>query len=151
MKKNILFFTVFIFFVLFSYGQEKYIKKYSRISDSLALVYGIPRAVILSVAIVESSAGMDKKANILKNHFGITGKNKIAETHKIKTRYKQYKSVEDSYVAFCELIVNKKFYKKLRGSKNYELWIHEISRTGYSEKPDVWKNRVVGVIKKYKL
>ena len=79
------------------------------------------------------------------------GKNDLKKTHGIKTRYKQYPNAEASFVDFCRLMTNKKFYKKLKGNMNHRPWIDAISNAGYSEVPEMWKERVTTTIRKHKL
>jgi flagellum-specific peptidoglycan hydrolase FlgJ len=133
------------------FSQTKYVQKYRPLADSLSEEYGIPAAVILGVAIVESGSGTSRNAKMLNNHFGIVGKNKLLKTKGIKSRYKQYDSVEDSYHAFCKLLKKKKYYKKLKDNKDYKLWVDAISKSGYTEAPATWKQRVSDVIRKNKL
>lgn len=130
---------------------SQYIKKYRVIADSLSHEYSIPSAVILGVAIVESSAGTSRTVRLMNNHFGMTGKNKLKATHNIKTMYKQYPSAASSYRDFCLLVVNRKFYPKLQKNKDYKAWLSAISKTGYSARPEEWVKRVSGVIVKNKL
>ena len=137
--------------VLVTGQTKKYIKKYRPVADSLGKVYGIPSAVILGVAIVESSTGSGQTSTLLNNHFGIVGKNTLKKTHKIKTRYKYYSTVTASYIDFCKLVSKRKFYSKLKKNLNYTLWVDAISKSGYSEVPSIWKERVLSVIKKHKL
>lgn len=132
-------------------AQSKYVKKYRPIADSLAAVYEIPAAVILGVAIVESGSGASRNAKMLNNHFGITGKNNLLKTKGIKSRYKQYSRVADSYEDFCKLLSRRKFYSTLKGNKDYHVWVDSISKTGYSEMPAEWKKRINGAIRKNKL
>ncbi len=132
-------------------AQSGYIKKYRPLADSLSEKYGIPSSVILGVAIVESGAGNTRTARLLNNHFGIVGVNKLQKTHGVKTRYKQYASVADSYVAFCQLISRRKFYPRLKGQKDYTLWINAISKTGYSERAEEWRKKITSAIQKNKL
>ena len=134
-----------------TFSQSKYVKKYRPIADSLSMIYGIPSEVILGVAIIESSSGTSKNCKLLNNHFGITGKNNLWETKKIKTRYKQYPTSEASYADFCKLVSKRKFYPKLKGNPKYQKWIDAISKTGYSEQPEVWKKRVNDAIINNKL
>lgn len=138
-------------FTMLAYGQKGYIAKYRPIADSLSAVYGIPSAVILAVAIVESSAGEGKNCKLLNNHFGIVGKNNLLQTKGIKTRYKQYMNSESSFVDFAQMISRKKYYTKLKGNKHANAWIDEISKHGYSEKPAEWRKRIKQTIKKYQL
>lgn len=151
-RKINLLFLFFFFLHSAPYAQTKgYIHKYRPIADSLSQVYDIPASVMLGVAVVESSSGTSRTARLLNNHFGIVGKNNLKQTHKIKTRYKQYLSALASYIDFCELIRRRKFYSALKKNADTLLWIDAISRSGYSEVPSVWKQRVIEVIKKNNL
>lgn len=132
-------------------AQSKYVKKYRHLADSLSEVYEVPAAIILGVAIVESGAGASRNAKLLNNHFGIVGKNNLLKTKGIKSRYKQYSSVADSYEDFCQLLSRRKFYPTLKGNKDYRLWVDAISKTGYSEVPAEWKKRINTAIRKNKL
>jgi len=130
---------------------KAYISKYRPLADSLAAVYEIPMAVILGIAVVESSSGAGRNCKLLNNHFGIVGKNHLWKTKKIKTRYKYYPNATESYISFCRLMTHKKFYKKLKGNLNYKLWLTAISKSGYSELPSVWIPRITSIIQNYKL
>ena len=129
-------------------AQTKYVKLFKPYADSLSKEYGIPAAVMLGVAILESGSGTSKNAKALNNHFGIVGKNKLTE---YKSRYKQYDHARDSYKDFCKLVKKKKFYDKLKGNSDPTVWIEALSKAGYSEVPETWKERVLSTIKKNKL
>lgn len=132
-------------------AQSKYVRKYSGLADSLQAAYGIPSAVILGIAIIESSSGTSRNCRLLHNHFGIVGKNNLLKTKRIKSRYKQYANDTDSYIDFCRLMTTKRFYSKLKGNMNYKLWIDAISKAKYSEVPAIWKERILSAIRKNKL
>lgn len=132
-------------------AQSPYIKKYRTLADSLSREYKIPVAVILGVAIVESGAGKSRNSKLLNNHFGIVGKNDLMKTNGIKSRYKQFPSVTASYVAFCKLVKKRKYYDKLKGNANYTLWLEAMSKAGYSEAPEEWKQKIATTIRKHKL
>ena len=51
------------------------------------------------------------------------------KTKGIKSAYKQYDNVAESYKDFCKVVKKKKFYKKLKGNKDYKTWVDEISKT----------------------
>ena len=119
-----------------------YVRTYKDIALSKSTEYSIPYKVILGVAIVESGSGQSRTARELNNHFGIVGKNSL----KRKTRYRQYENVRESYDHFCRVLTRKAFYSGLKSTRNHELWIRAISRTGYSEMPSIWEKRVLGVI-----
>ena len=133
------------------YSQSKYVRKYRPLADSLSSVYGVPTSIILGVAMLESGAGTSRNCKLLHNHFGIVGKNDLLKTKHIKTRYKQYPDSMASYVDFCRLMTKKKFYKKLKHNDDYTLWVDAMSKSGYSEIPDYWRQKVLETIKKHKL
>jgi uncharacterized FlgJ-related protein len=124
--------------------ERRYIDKYRVLANTKASDYGIPAEVILAVAIVESGAGATKVARELNNHFGMIGKNHV----KWKTRYRQYRTTEESYDHFCRYIADKSFYEKLRKGAKDSVWIAEISHLGYSEKPRIWERRLNVMLKK---
>jgi len=136
---------------LLGVAQTKYVKKYRPLADSLEKEFGIPASVILGVAIIESSSGTSPNCKLLNNHFGIVGKNKVFKTKRIRTRYKQYPDSRASYIDFCKVLSRKKFYKKLKGNLNYHLWLDAISKSGYSEVPSIWKQRITSAIQRNKL
>ena len=145
-------FTIFLVFVtIFGSAQTKYVKKYRPLADSLSREFGIPAAVILGVAIIESSSGTSYNCKLLNNHFGIIGKNSVLKTKNVRTRYKQYPNSTASYIDFCKVLAKKKFYKKLKGNLNYHLWLDAISKAGYSEVPSIWKQRITATIQHNKL
>jgi Bax protein len=120
-------------------------------ADSLSDEYGVPASVILGVAIMESASGTSRNCKLLNNHFGIVGKNDLLKTKGVKSRYKQYPNARASYIAFCKLMAKKKFYKKLKGNMDHKLWADAISKAGYSEIPEIWKQRLLDIIRKNKL
>ena len=134
-----------------SFGQSKFVKKFRPLADSLSTEYGIPASVILAISILESGSGTSRNCKLLNNYFGIEGKNKLHKTKGIKSRYKQYHDATASFIDFCHVIKKKKFYKKLKGNMNYRLWVDTISKNGYSEVPEIWKERVLATIRKNKL
>lgn len=149
------FFAVLIISLLLSVTASaqsvSFVRKYRPLADSLSAAYGIPAAVILGVAIIESSSGTSRNCRLLNNFFGIVGKNNLVKTKGIKSRYKQYDTDTASFVGFCKLLAKKKYYKKLYGNMDYRLWTDAISKSGYSEVPAVWRQRVNDTIKKNKL
>jgi Bax protein len=134
-----------------SFAQTKFVKKFRPLADSLSTEYGIPASVILGISIIESSSGTSRNCKLLNNYFGIVGKNKLLKTKGIKTRYKQYHDATASFIDFCHVIKKKKFYKILKGNMNYNLWADAISKSGYSEIPVIWKERIIATIRKNKL
>jgi flagellum-specific peptidoglycan hydrolase FlgJ len=147
MKKLARFLLILVFLSHFTNAQgTAYIQKYDEIAKNLSAEFGIPKSIILSVAIVESGYGRSKVARKLNNHFGIVGKNRVRWS-----RYKQYASAEDSFRDFCIKMSGKKFYANLKGNPDYLLWIKKISYTGYSTRPRQWQKKIKTIIKKHNL
>jgi flagellum-specific peptidoglycan hydrolase FlgJ len=110
----------------------------------------IPASIILAVAIHESAAGTSKIAKYLNNHFGVKGKNSSKE---IKSAYKGYPSVEDSYDNFIEVLQNRAAFSRLfdkYGAGNYTGWAKGIQRGGYAHSK-LWSAKVIALIEKYEL
>lgn len=133
------------------FSQSKYVTRFKPLADSLSRVYGIPSSVILGVAVLESGSGTSRNSKLLNNHFGIVGKNNLMKTKGIRSVYKQYPSVYASYLDFCRLLSRRKYYQKLKGNTNHKLWVEAMSKAGYSEVPEDWKNKVLTTIRKNKL
>jgi flagellum-specific peptidoglycan hydrolase FlgJ len=128
-----------------------FIKKFKPLADSLSSSYGIPVSIILGVAIIESGNGTSRNCKLLNNYFGTVGKNNLLKTKGIKTRYRQYPDAKASFVDFCAIITRKQYYKKLKGNRDYKLWVEAMSKAGYSEDPDVWRKEVYKAIRNNKL
>ncbi len=134
------------------FAQSKtFVQKFRNLADSLSAEYEIPSAIILGVAILESSSGTSRNCKLLNNYFGMEGKNKLQKTHGIKSRYKAYDDAIESFVHFCKVIKKKKYYKNLKGNNHYKLWTEAMSQHGYSEVPTIWKQRVNDTIRKNRL
>ena len=126
-------------------------EKYQPLADSLSQVYQIPTAVILGVALIESGSGTSRNSKLLKNFFGIKGRNNLLKTKGIRSGYKQYKTDTASFVDFCTLVAKKQFYPTLAGNPDYRPWILALSKTGYSEVPETWRKLITNAIRKNRL
>lgn len=78
--KFIGFFLLFLSISFVGQAQSKYINTYKGIADSLSKEYNIPLKVIFGIALIESSNGTSRNCRLLKNHFGIVGKNNLLQT-----------------------------------------------------------------------
>ncbi len=128
----------------------EYIEKYKEVAIHYMEEYGCPASIILGVAMHESAHGNSRVARYLNNHFGIKGPN---SSKKIRSAYKGYASVEESYQDFIH------FLKKRKGTEQlfeqyqpheYEKWVRGIARSGYAHSGS-WSTKVIGMIQKYNL
>lgn len=137
---------------LASYAQttRAYIEKNLPLAQELMKENHIPASIILGIAIHESAAGTSKIARYLNNHFGVKGEN---NSSKIKSAYKGYESVEDSYIHFIEFMHSRAVYSKLfekYDEDDYLGWARGIQKGGYA-RSKAWASQVIGLIKKYEL
>lgn len=132
------------------YTTKSYIERHGPAAQELMRETGVPASVILAVAIHESAYGNSRIARYLNNHFGIKGKN---NSKKIRSAYKGYKSVKESYRDFVGLLKRRKATRPLfdkHGSDDYKSWVQGIARGGYSESRD-WSRKVISTINRYDL
>jgi flagellum-specific peptidoglycan hydrolase FlgJ len=93
---------------------ERFISKYGPLADSLEREFGIPASLILGVSIIESSSGTSRNCRLLKNFFGVKGRNNLLKTKGIRSGYKQYATDTASFVDFCKIVSEKKSMPVLR-------------------------------------
>ncbi len=133
-------------------SSRQYISHYAPLAKKLSVQTGIPASVILGVALIESGHGSSKNCILLKNHFGIVGKNKLAlYASPYKSIYKGYASDEASYQNFCNVIKSKKYYSQLKGNKNYKLWLQTINSNHYSLAGTIWTSTISKAINSHQL
>lgn len=127
-----------------------YIEQHKAAAIQYMEEYGCPASIILAVAMHESAHGNSKIARYLNNHFGIKGPNNSKE---IRSAYKGYGSVEESYQDFVGLLQRRKSTRKLFDlyePHEYRKWVQGIARSGYAQSP-TWSSKVIGMIRKYHL
>ena len=145
-KIKILSLVVMLFFCVKTSAQSSYINQYKTLATELSQEFGIPTSVILSIAYVETGGGNSKTSQILNNHFGMVGENKVNNS-----RFRSFTDAKDSFRAFCQMVTRKKYYQKLKGNLNHTDWISAIAAAGYATKPEEWKSKISTVIKKFGL
>lgn len=148
------FFTLLFITVSLSVSAQnsalEYIQKYKDIAVRHMEEQGVPASVILAISMHESANGNSKIAKYLNNHFGIKGKNSSTE---IKSSYRGYDSVTDSYLDFIGAMRRNKKFEALFGkypSYDYYNWVLGIQNGGYAASK-LWGSHVLAIIKKYKL
>lgn len=131
---------------------KKYLQQYEPIAVNLMKESGVPASVILGVAMLESGMGTSKNARLLRNHFGIVGKNNLAKNGgTYRSVYREFASDSVSYRQFVKLVQKRKWYPGMKGSDDYQAWLKKLIQSGYSTAGQVWINRVSAVIRRYKL
>ena len=129
---------------------QEYIERYKDDAIRYMEEYGCPASIILAVAMHESAHGNSKIARYLNNHFGIKGPNNSTE---IRSAYKGYESVSDSYRDFIDFLQRRDRTRELFDRyqpHEYRKWVQGIARSGYAQAP-TWSTRVIGMIRRYNL
>ncbi|MES2279378.1 MAG: glucosaminidase domain-containing protein [Bacteroidota bacterium] len=162
MKKTVLL-TILVISALAVSAQDKskntsasYIEKFKDNAIEIMHQSGIPASIILGIAMHESGNGNSAIAKNLNNQFGMKGgttsvyyKNK----KKVKSAYKQYDSIMDSFNDFARVITEKKKFSHLAeqfSSVDYVGWVKGIERSGYASSKK-WGKQVLAIINKYQL
>lgn len=136
--------------ITFSVGAQttaEYIAEHAEYAQTLMREHKIPASVVLAVAIHESASGTSKIARYLNNHFGIKGANSNTE---IRSSYKDYPSVQESYDSFLEFLKSRSSFTSLfekYDQFDYRNWARGIQRGGYA-RSRTWASQIIGIIKK---
>src|SRR5690606_31028123 len=129
---------------------ETYIEQYKEAALHYMEEYGCPASIILAIALHESAYGTSRVARHLNNHFGIKGPN---NSKVIRSAYKGYDSIAESYADFVGLLKRRKRTQQLFDQyqpHEYEKWVRGIARSGYAHSPS-WSSKVISIIRKYNL
>lgn len=143
----------FLFFSINAFGQsvsQRYIDEHQEKAVALMNEYHVPASIILAVAMHESGSGTSKIARYLNNHFGIKGPNSSTQ---IRSAYRGFDKVEDSYDYFIDLLQNRSKFRLLfdkYDQYDYKNWAKGIQRGGYAASR-TWASQVIATIKKYNL
>lgn len=132
------------------FSPSSYIAEHKDMAQQLMNETGVPASVILAIAFHESAYGNSRVAKHLNNHFGIKGKN---NSKKIRSAYKGYGSVEESYRDFVGLMQRRKANRVLFDkceSDDYEAWVKGIFKAGYTSLRE-WTPKVLATIRRYNL
>lgn len=132
------------------YTAETYIEAFKDAAIAYMEEHGCPASVILAVAMHESANGNSRVARHLNNHFGIKGPNNSTA---IRSAYKGYDSVADSYADFIAFLKRRASTEKLFDAyapHEYEHWIRGIARSGYAASSS-WSSKVLATIRRYEL
>jgi flagellum-specific peptidoglycan hydrolase FlgJ len=135
---------------------QSYIEQFKDNAISIMHETGIPASIILGIAMHESGNGNSKIAQNLNNQFGVKGGGTTVyynNKKKVKTSYKKYDSILESFADFARIMTERKQFSHLAESLtqyDYEKWVKGIQRSGYASSRK-WASQVLGIIHKYNL
>jgi flagellum-specific peptidoglycan hydrolase FlgJ len=135
---------------------KSYIDQFKDCAISIMHQTGVPASIVLGVAMHESGCGNSALAQHLNNQFGVKGDGHIiyySHKKKVRTAYKQYESINDSFQDFARIMMECNEFSALSMQLthfDYEGWAHGIQNHGYASDRK-WGKRVLDIIKKYQL
>jgi flagellum-specific peptidoglycan hydrolase FlgJ len=156
--------VIFTFFLSDKFAEQNYIDHYSSLAISEMNRSGIPASIILAQGILESNNGKSRLARSSNNHFGIKCKSYWTggkyyhydddfdrNGKPIKSCFRSYDSVKDSYVDHSNFLLQSDRYSGLFLLKNnYKKWSHGLKSSGYATDPS-YAEKLIKVIERNKL
>lgn len=135
---------------------QSYIEKFKANAIRIMHETGVPASIILAVAMHESANGNSTIAQKLNNQFGIKGYSThviVKNKKKVRTSYKKYGSVMDSFQDFARIMTERKQFSHLSEQLthyDYLGWARGIQKSGYCSSRK-WASQVLNIIEKYDL
>lgn len=164
MKKTVLL-TILLISALAVSAQDKkekntsqsYIEKFKDNAIAIMNKSGIPASIILGIAMHESGNGNSAIATHLNNQFGMKGGGTAVyyqNKKKVKSSYKAYDSIMESFEDFARVLQEKKKFANLFTGQlaptDYVGWVKGIQHSGYASDRS-WGRQVLALINKYNL
>ena len=135
---------------------QSYIEKFKDNAIRIMHETGIPASIVLAVAMHESANGNSNIAQKLNNQFGVKGYGTtliVKNKKKVRTSYKKYNSVMDSFQDFARIMTERKQFSHLTEELthyDYFGWAKGIQKSGYCSSHK-WASQVLNIINKYGL
>ena len=160
--------VIVVIFLVFNINAQdfvyNYIDEYKDIAIEEMNKTGIPASITLAQGMLESNWGRSELARKAKNHFGIKAdKSWSGKTMKwedddyhngklIKSKFRKYKSADQSFVDHSEFLANKKRYEFLFNYDvtDYVAWAKGLVKAGYATDPK-YASKLIKIIEKYGL
>jgi len=172
MSRAVLLLVVLGLFASFSDSPEyndstpfEYIDQYKDLAVVEMHRTGIPASITMAQAMVESGFGKSKLAKESNNHFGIkckdywTGRTYYFKDddldekgNLIKSCFRSYDSVIDSYVDHSYFLKNTRYYNSLfeLSTTDYKAWSHGLKKCGYATAKN-YGTKLISLIERYHL
>ena len=135
---------------------QSYIEKFKDNAVRIMHESGVPASIILAAAMHESACGNSNVAKKLNNQFGMKGYDAhvyYKNNKKVKTYYRKYDSVLESFQDFARIMTTRPQFSHLAESLShydYTRWAKGIQHSGYCSSHK-WAAQVLAIIRKYNL
>jgi len=141
-----------------SAATEAYIRQYKNLAIAEMQRTGVPAAIKLAQAILESQSGSSSLAMTANNHFGIkcktewTGNRVFQDDDEKGEGFRVYSSVEQSFKDHSDFLSNRAYYADLfkRDPLDTKGWAWGLKKAGYATNPS-YPQRLLSIIRDYNL
>jgi len=141
-----------------SVNTEAYIRQYKDLAITEMKRTGIPAAIKLAQAILESQSGASPLALTANNHFGIKCKTewmggKVYQDDDERGEcFRVYPSVEESYRDHSDFLKNRPYYASLfkLDPTDMQAWAYGLKKAGYATNPS-YPQKLLKIISDYNL
>ena len=138
--------------------KQEYIARYKSLAIDHMERYGIPASITMAQGILESDCGNSSLALRSNNHFGIkckrdwTGDRVYHDDDEKGECFREYESVEDSYIDHSEFLDKQPRYDSLfvYEATDYRSWARGLKAAGYATAPD-YADRLIRLIEDNRL
>jgi len=137
---------------------ESYIQQYKELAIAEMRRTGVPAAIKLAQAILESQSGKSSLALTANNHFGIkcktewTGGRTYKDDDEKGECFRVYASAEQSFIDHSDFLKNRPYYSSLftLDPTDMEAWAYGLKKAGYATSK-TYPQSLLKVIKDYQL
>ena len=141
-----------------SAATEAYIRQYKNLAIAEMQRTGVPAAIKLAQAILESQSGSSSLALTANNHFGIkcktewTGNRVFQDDDERGECFRVYSSVEQSFKDHSDFLRNRPYYADLFKLDPLDTkgWAWGLKKAGYATNP-AYPQRLLSIIRDYNL
>ncbi len=135
-----------------------YIKKYQTLAIEEMNRSGVPASITMAQACLESSDGNSELSRMSNNHFGIkcksywTGKKVYYDDDERNECFRQYRTVEESYIDHTDFLMdNPRYYELFQlAPDDYIGWAKGLKKAGYATARD-YDKKLIKIIEDYQL
>ncbi len=142
-----------------------YLSNFHHLANKVEKDYGIPKAITLAVAGLESAWGTSELAKNSNNHFGIKSTNwdgpvycKMTLEHmvargfyQVEDCFRQYQYIGEGYRDFGKHLQRDRYRDMFeQTASNYSEWAFELQKAGYATDPS-YARKLIRLIEDYRL
>lgn len=146
---------------------EAFISRFAHVAQAEQAKFGIPASISLAQGLIESANGRSYLAVNGNNFFGVRsysgtgiarhddcctkrGLKKGSSKCRRPDKFKKYATAWESWRCHSNVLMNNRYQKRIKGSKDYKVWARALKAGGYATDPG-YANKLVRIIERYQL